>query len=172
MLEELFSRYLEVITVIGVFVTFLFLISVIIKRNDIADVAWGFGIFLVALTSYRFGVQNEYTLLLTVLAGLWGLRLTWRIFRRNRKKGEDVRYKKWRDNWGQWFYLRSFFQVYVLQGFLMTVVGFGFVFVSVHGADLKLGVATVVGVLVWLIGYYFEVVGDWQLDRFLVNPEN
>ena len=25
---------------------------------------------------------------------------------------------------------------------------------------------TTLGLLVWLIGYYFEVVGDWQLDQF------
>ena len=28
------------------------------------------------------------------------------------------------------------------------------------------------GVLVWLIGFYFEAVGDWQLRRFTSNPAN
>jgi steroid 5-alpha reductase family enzyme len=29
-----------------------------------------------------------------------------------------------------------------------------------------------VGVLVWLVGFYFEAVGDWQLKKFIKNPEN
>ena len=29
-----------------------------------------------------------------------------------------------------------------------------------------------IGVVVWLIGFYFEVVGDLQLSRFLANPSN
>jgi len=152
------------------FVTFLFFISLIVKRNDIADVAWGTGIFLVALLSYLTGPQNTVTAIITVLAGLWGLRLTLRIFLRNIKKGEDYRYKTWRDSWGKWFYLRSYFQVYVLQGFLMVVVGYSFVHVSVYGQNAELTVFGLIGLLFWVVGYFFEVVGDYQLDAFLKNP--
>lgn len=153
--------------VIGGFVTLLFLVSVIIKRNDIADIAWGTGIFLVALLSYFAGPQNTLTTIITVLAGLWGIRLTIRILLRNIKKGEDFRYKKWRDSWGKWFYLRSYLQVYVLQGFLMIVVGYSFVHASMFGHNIELGLLSLAGLLFWIIGYFFEVVGDYQLDKFL-----
>ena len=150
------------------FVTTLFVLSLVLKRNDIADVAWGSGILLVAALSYVQAVEK--TLLLTVmvmLAALWGLRLTTRIFLRNRKKGEDYRYKKWRDEWGKWFYLRSYFQVYLLQGLLMVVIGYVFVHASVHGVTAELGVLAFIGAALWCIGYFFEVVGDYQLDAFL-----
>jgi len=156
-------------SVIGVFVTGLFILSLILKRNDIADVAWGTGIFIVALVSYFSGAQGELSLILTVLAGLWGMRLTLRIFLRNRNKTEDFRYKKWREDWGKWFYLRSFLQVYLLQGFLMVVVGYSFVYVNVYGANAGLSAIAYVGLLVWLIGYFFEVIGDWQLDKFIAS---
>jgi len=153
--------------VIGSFMTALFVLSVLIKRNDVADVAWGTGIFIVALTSYLTGPQDTFSTLLTILAGLWGLRLTLRIFLRNRKKSEDFRYKVWRDTWGKWFYVRSYFQVYILQGLLMVVVGYPFIHASLFAGTYALGAFFVVGLLVWCLGYFFEVIGDWQLDTFL-----
>ena len=159
-------------SIITAFVTVLFVLSLVIKRNDIADVAWGTGIFIVALVSYFSGVKSDLSLLLTILAGLWGLRLTLRIFFRNRRKSEDSRYKQWRDQWGKWFYLRSFLQVYLLQGFLMIVVGYSFVHVNIYGEGYGLGPVAVVGLLIWLIGYFFEVIGDYQLDKFIKDkPE-
>ncbi len=158
-----------IFSVIGVFVTVLFILSLILKRNDIADVAWGTGIFIVSLVSYLSGAQGELSLILTVLAGLWGMRLTLRIYFRNKKKTEDFRYKKWREDWGKWFYLRSFLQVYLLQGLLMVAVGYSFVHVSVFGDSSALSFISIGGVLVWLVGYFFETVGDWQLDKFIAN---
>ncbi len=157
---------------IGLFVSLLFLLSVLVKRNDIADIAWGAGIFLVALISYITGPQTTVTVLLTTIAGLWGMRLALRIFFRNLKKGEDFRYKQWRDTWGKWFYLRSLFQVYLFQGLLMIVIGYPFIHAAVYGADSQLGILSVLGVAVWCVGYFFEVVSDYQLDVFIKNPTN
>lgn len=159
--------------VVFCFVTVLFLFSLILKRNDIADVAWGIGILLVAGTGYI--LADEKTLLLqvlVVLVALWGVRLSARIFLRNRKKGEDYRYKQWRDEWGAWFYPRSYLQVYLLQGFLMVVVGYSVVHASVYGEGSEFGVLAIIGLLVWSVGYFFEVVGDWQLAKFISSkPE-
>jgi steroid 5-alpha reductase family enzyme len=165
----LFEQVVLVISGISIFVTILFVWSLIVKRNDIADVAWGTGIFIVALISYVYGTQSSLSLMLTILAGLWGLRLTLRIFLRNRKKGEDFRYKKWRDTWGAWFYLRSFLQVYVLQGLLMVVVGSSFIHASILGDHYSMNAISIIGFLIWTLGYFFEVVGDWQLDRFIAQ---
>lgn len=150
------------------FVTLLFVLSLILKRNDIADSAWGIGILIVVATSY-FLSEEKGVLMSTilVLVALWGVRLSLRIFLRNMRKEEDYRYKKWRDEWGRWFFLRSYFQVYLLQGFLMIIVGYSGVHASVYAQGAPLGVLTVLGALMWCVGYFFEVVGDWQLDRFV-----
>lgn len=159
-------------SIIVTLVTILFAISVVIKRNDIADVAWGTGIFVVALINYFSGEQNALSLILTIMAGLWGLRLTTRIFLRNRKKSEDFRYKKWRDEWGKWFYLRSYFQVYLLQGLLMVVVGYSFIHANIFGDSLQIEGIVILGLIMWCVGYFFEVVGDYQLDKFIHNSNN
>lgn len=159
--------------IVGAFVSLLFVLSVIIKRNDIADIAWGIGIFTVALASYVTTDERSALLgTLLVLAALWGGRLSLRIFLRNIKKSEDYRYKKWRDEWGKWFYPRSYLQVYLLQGALMIVVGYSFVHVSVYAGDASFGAWQFLGLCIWVIGYFFEVVGDWQLDKFIKSrPE-
>jgi steroid 5-alpha reductase family enzyme len=164
----LWSELSIIAGVIFTFVTILFLVSVIIKRNDIADIAWGTGILLVAATSYL--LQETPSLIMSIiltLVFLWGTRLTLRIFLRNIKKDEDYRYKKWRDEWGRFFYLRSYFQVYLLQGILMIVVGYSTVHASVYATNLELGITVIAGIILWSIGYFFEVVGDYQLDRFI-----
>lgn len=168
----LIETLVVVASVIVLFVCSLFVLSIIIKRNDIADIAWGTGIFLVALMSYFNSPESLISTILVTLAGLWGMRLTLRILLRNIKKGEDYRYKAWRDSWGKWFYLRSFFQVYLLQGTLMVVVGYSFVHFATYGAEASVSFWTVLGVMIWLVGYFFEVVGDYQLDTFIKNPDN
>jgi steroid 5-alpha reductase family enzyme len=154
-------------------VTILFLLSIVIGRNDIADIAWGFGIFLVGVSSYIVSEEpSTLATILIILGALWGLRLSLRILLRNIKKSEDYRYKKWRDQWGIWFYPRSYLQVYLLQGLLMVVVGYPFVHASVYGGIFEASVLVIFGIVVWCVGYFFEVVGDYQLDTFLKNPEN
>ena len=159
--------------VIWVFATALFVISLVIKRNDIADVAWGTGILLVALVAYVKSLNGSLVILiLFVLAALWGLRLTVRILLRNIKKKEDSRYAQWREQWGKWFYVRSYFQVYLLQGFLMIVVGYPFLHASYFGQGHQVGPLAMIGGILWCVGYFFEVVSDYQLDRFLANKNN
>lgn len=157
------------------FMTFLFVVSVIIKRNDIADVAWGTGILLVGLVGYAsHQVPDDVggsgiALILLCLYTIWGVRLTFRIGKRNLAKSEeDYRYKQWRDTWGKWFYIRSYLQIYMLQGALMMVVGAPLLVVGFFDLGMYRLPETFLyaGLLVWLIGFFFEVVGDWQLDRF------
>ena len=156
--------------VIGIFVTLLFFISIVIKRNDIADIAWGTGIVLVGMVGYVIRSVPSTTMnIVLLLVVVWGARLTARIFLRNIKKSEDPRYRVWRETWGKWFYLRSYFQVYVLQGFLMIAVGYPLLHLSVYGtADISVPFVFL-GTGVWALGFFFEAVGDCQLDAFIAN---
>lgn len=154
-------------SVIFVFVTLLFVLSLIVGRNDIADIAWGVGVLSVGLISASVHDVSGVSHVVLILASLWGARLAVRIFLRNLKKGEDPRYKVWRDSWGKWFYLRSYFQVYLLQGFLMIVVGYPLLHAVVYGNGMPFGILSTLGLIVWSIGFFFEVVGDHQLDTYL-----
>jgi steroid 5-alpha reductase family enzyme len=152
--------------------TFLYLISIARKDNSIADIAWGPGFIITAavvmLMQETFGARN---FLLQALVTIWGLRLGIRIFLRNFGHGEDWRYKKWREEWGSLFYLRSFLQVFLLQGAILLVNAAPLVIANTTPGDI-LTWTDYAGLGIWILGFFFEAVGDYQLDRFIKDPAN
>ena len=148
----------------------LFVVSLIVKNNGVVDAAWGGGFLLVAVVTFLHYVDaHPRQLLVMLLVAAWGLRLAAHIHVRNRGQGEDFRYRKWREEWGDHFVLRSFLQIYMLQGALLLVVATP-VWVVNHDPGGGLGWLDLIGVLVWAVGFTFEAVGDWQLLRFLRDP--
>lgn len=141
-------------------------------RNDIADVAWGLGFILAAATALILGGHYPARgVLVTGLVVVWGLRLALHIHSRNRGKGEDPRYRTWREEWGKWFILRSFLQVFMLQGMLLLLVAVPVVFINT-APETPLGLRDLPGLAVWLYGFVFEAVGDRQLLKFIRDPAN
>jgi len=161
-------------------VTLWFLISLIRRRNDVADVAWGLGFVLLAWTSFFLaGGSGIRGLLVGILVSIWGVRLAWHIHARHRGKPEDFRYLAWRREWGRWFYARSYAQVYLLQGVLLYLVALPVLIINRspnHNpnriAGGAVGFLEVMGVCVWLFGFLFESVGDAELARFKKDPQN
>ncbi len=158
-------------------ITFLFMnvwfaLSLVKKRNDVADVAWGLGFVLMTWASFFLGKAGSARgIVVGVLVSIWGIRLAWHIHARNRKRAEDYRYAQWRKEWGKWFYLRSYAQVYLLQGFLLFLIVSPVLFIN-RNTGSTLGFLDLVGAAVWLVGFYFEATGDAQLARFVNNPAN
>lgn len=148
------------------------MISLLKKRNDVADVAWGLGFVILAWVSFLLsGNSGTRGLVVNFLVSIWGLRLAWHIHSRNKGKTEDYRYLSWRKEWGNYFFLRSYLQIYILQGFLLFLIILP-VFVIQNNSVASLGWLDFFGVAVWLFGFYFEVVGDGQLAHFIKNPAN
>ena len=155
-----------------------FLISLWKKDNGIADVlyAWHFMILaaLSALLSYVLGtflgVFPAVSFFLTFMVFIWGIRLSLRVYRRNKGKPEDFRYAKWRREW-KWFKTRSFFQVYMLQGIIALIISAPIV-LSVMLTPMRVTFLIGLGVIIWVKGFLFEMIGDAQLDRFIKDSAN
>ncbi len=161
-------------TILIVFLYFFvfFLVATVIKNNSIVDMGWGAGFVVIALaTLFIEGSFAERNLIVTVLVTIWGGRLTYHIVRRNWGKPEDFRYAKWRKEWGRWLVPRAFFQVFMLQGAMMLAIGYPIVLINAYPVS---GLTTfdVIGLLIWITGFFFESVGDKQLAEFLRNPAN
>ncbi|GAB4556711.1 MAG: DUF1295 domain-containing protein [Geothermobacteraceae bacterium] len=151
----------------------LFLLALQLKDNSIVDVAYGAAFVLLGWCSWIFyGAAEPRSILLLALVSLWGIRLAWHIsLRKKREQGEDFRYRQWRETWGKTFIWRSYLQVFMLQGAVIYLVALPLLLV-IHSAGPPLGWLDLAGVLVWLTGFLFEAVGDWQLLRFKKNPLN
>lgn len=156
---------------IAILMVLTWLLSLALKNASIVDIAWGAGFVVVAWT-VRFTAHGNTARqnLLVALVSLWGLRLAGYLFWRNHGKGEDFRYRAMRKRWGARFGVVSLVTVFALQGFLMWVVSLGVQ--TAQGRTTPVGALAIVGVVVWLIGLTFEVVGDAQLARFKANADN
>lgn len=163
---------LHILLALGVYMTGAFAISLITRNNGVADIAYGGGFVLLALFAFTLGERGGASLIATVLVAIWALRLSVRIFTRNYGKPEDFRYKKWREEWGKTFVVRSFFQVYMLQGLVIYIVSLPVILIALFGNNAGVNVWGGIGIAIWLVGFFFEAVGDLQLARFIENPEN
>lgn len=168
----LFTTWVVAVLAIWVYMSIWFLLAVALKRNDLADIAWGLGFIFIALISIWYqGDINLMFAVVLVLVAIWGLRLAGHIYLRNRHKKEDFRYLKWRQEWGKWFYIRSYLQVFMLQGAFLLIIALNIIIAATHGRD-SLNFINVIGLAVWLVGFIFEAVSDWQLARFIKDPIN
>jgi steroid 5-alpha reductase family enzyme len=148
-------------------------ISLIKRDASIADIFWGLGFVIVAWIT--FFLSDGYLwrkLIIASLATLWGLRLSIHIFLRHRGKGEDPRYGAMREHHGDKFWWRSLFTVFGLQAFLLWVVSITLQMGQVWSLPGELTWLDGAGIFIWLVGFAFETVSDWQLNRFLSDPAN
>jgi steroid 5-alpha reductase family enzyme len=150
-----------------------FVVSILRKRNDVADIAWGLGFVVVAIIAETHNAHpGALSKLSVALTTIWGLRLATHILLRNRGKNEDYRYAKWRHDWGKFFLIRSYFQVFLLQGVLLFLVVLPVTLTAGLSTRTDLTVWAAAGILTWLFGFFFEAVGDFQLAQFSANPAN
>jgi steroid 5-alpha reductase family enzyme len=153
------------------YVSVWFVISLLIKRNDIADIAWGLGFVAIVVFLYFTHTPTLQSGIVYILTIIWGIRLAIHIGLRSKGKTEDFRYKKWRDEWGKYFVLRSFLQVYLLQGFFMWVISLPIIVVSTL-KNQTTSPFILAGSIIWLVGFLFESIGDYQLMLFVKRKQN
>lgn len=158
--------------IIFCFMTVLFFVALIRKRNDIADIGWGIGfLFVASLNQILFSAETIRSFLIPILVIIWGLRLAIHIYKRNKGKSEDFRYKKWREDWGKYFLIRSYLQVFLLQGFFMFLISLP-VMIGISSSSSDSIILLSLGLIVWLTGFLFEAVGDYQLTVFIKDTTN
>jgi steroid 5-alpha reductase family enzyme len=162
----------EIALVIFLYMTSVFVIAMIKKDNSLADIFWGPGFIVVAIYALvqsgdMFDLRK---IIVTLLIVLWGIRLAVHIHLRNSGKGEDFRYKAWRDTW-RFFVLRSFLQIFMLQGLFMLIISTPVWLINFTSSE-PLGFFDTLGLVLFGTGLYFESLGDHQLTEFKKDPAN
>ncbi len=165
------SIYLECLTLALGFMGCAFLVSLYTKTNTIVDIFWGLSFVLIAwYTLIKTGVYLPRHIIVTTLVTLWGMRLSGYLVYRNWGKGEDPRYTQLAEHWGTRFYLQSFLKIFMLQGVLVWFVSLSVIAINTSVTAGSFSFIDFIAVLIWCIGFGFEVIGDWQLLRFLSDP--
>jgi steroid 5-alpha reductase family enzyme len=165
------NTIIETGLVICLYMTIVFILALMRKDNSIVDVAWGIGFIIIAVyTTIQSGEVDLRKMIVTLLVTLWGLRLSFHIMVRNSGKGEDFRYLAWRKTW-KFFFIRSFFQIFMLQGLFMLIVSMPVWFIN-SGNGGPLGLWDSLGLIVFGTGFLFEAIADYQLVDFKKNTAN
>ncbi|GAA1514136.1 DUF1295 domain-containing protein [Nocardioides humi] len=146
-------------------------------RVAVVDVAWGAAFATAALAcgagaAARDAGSPARSWLLVALVVLWGTRLAWHIGRRTaRHDGEDPRYEKLLGgSLPEVGMGRAVRKVFALQGALVPLIALP---VSVGVVlEVRWWPAVAAGALVWLVGIYFEAVGDAQLAAYRSRPRD
>ena len=154
-------------------VTLVWVLSVRLRNASIADVWWGIGFLQLAwLYCFLSPALSPRSLLVAALVTLWGARLAVHIFRRTRGKAEDPRYQAMRASHGAAFWWRSLFTVFWLQGAIQWFVAIPLLVAIRATQPAALTAVDGLGVVLFAVGFAFEVVGDYQLARFKAEPSN
>lgn len=164
--------------------TALWLLSLALRNASIVDPFWGTGFILVTwltLASTPPAQSLARTWLLAALVTAWGLRLSLYLLWRNHGHGEDRRYRAMRDHHGRRFWWVSLLTVFWLQAVILWIVSLPIQAAMlaapanaaiVQSPGLPLGWLDGIGTTVWVIGFLFESIGDFQMARFQADPAN
>lgn len=172
-METLFFNILIFGFVLLLIVSLIFIVAQIKKDNSIMDIAYG-PIFLISGLATAYYQDNFYSLANTILVvtAIWAFRLGWRIWRKNRGRGEDIRYANWRRDWmnkGQiYFYLRSYLQINLLQGLIILLISLPLI-ISITFPESLNKTFLFFGLAIFFIGFIIETIADYQVDRFLAE---
>ncbi len=138
------------------------------------DACWTFSVGLacvtIALAAAHGSAQSERALLVAALIAFWSLRLGVHIVVRTRGSGDDPRYAKMREEWGDEAPRRMFtllqLQAVASLPLLLSVA------VAASNSTRALGLQDLVAVLIFLGGSAGEGLSDAQLRAFARTPAN
>ena len=169
---ELVHLYFLCSILLLVLMTALWLLSLVLKNSSIVDIFWGMGFVALNFVAYYFSQHTTLQTVLTLFVTLWGTRLSTHIFLRNKGKPEDFRYAQWREEHGKHWRWISFFKVFLLQGVLLFIIITPLLVFQGSLAQQFYPGLYFAGIAFWLIGFFFESVGDYQLRKFKADLSN
>lgn len=141
------------------------LLSVWRRDVSIVDSAWSLMILAAAgIYAVRGPGPGAAGTLVLVLVAVWALRLSVHLTWRNFGEPEDRRYAEIRTRYEPGFAYKSLYLVFGFQALLAWIVSAPLF--AALSAPWSPGWLSVAGATLWLTGFAFETVADWQLGRF------
>ena len=130
------------------------------------DLAWALG--LIGITLFTFIYNGNFMakqILLTTLTLISSLRLGLFLYFRPDDK-DDKRYATLKKKLGG-----NGLVLFLLQAVIVLLISFPQIYVN-SDVDGTIGIISIIGTFLWLIGFCFESFADYQLKMFLNNPAN
>ena len=120
---------------------------------------------IVIAVIFSAGVDGR-SILLAALVIIWAVRLGSFLFGRIKKAGKDDRFDEIKPS-----FIR-FLNVWTIQGLWVTFTMAAALVAITTSNRKELDAFAIIGLLIWVFGFVFEVVADSQKSRFNADPAN
>jgi steroid 5-alpha reductase family enzyme len=148
-----------------------FIPAIILKTEKFYDITGTIAYIAVILIAVFLGPPlSPRTIILLVMVLIWTSRLGFFLFRRVLKTGEDARFEEIKQSFSQ------FLRAWTLQGLWVSFT------LAAALAAITIDQSTpynaynlaflIIGTIIWLIGFSFEAIADYQKNQFRKVPEN
>ncbi len=144
-----------------------FIPAYLLQSEKFFDLTGSITFILVTIMAVLFTpVVDSRSILLLALVLIWAIRLGTFLFRRIHKAGKDTRFDRIKPSF------ISFFYTWTLQGLWVTFTLAAALAAIVTTTRKESGLFALIGFLVWVFGFFIEVVADVQKSSFNSNPKN
>lgn len=145
----------------------LWVYSLIRRDASVVDPWWSMGFLAITLILLRKAPLTPSRTALLGLVAIWALRLWAYLLWRSRGKGEDPRYRAFRERYGpKRYWWISLFQVFGLQGVLMLVISAPLQVAATRPWPDLLQPGHLLGAALVGVGVVLEALADAQLAAF------
>jgi steroid 5-alpha reductase family enzyme len=159
--------------VLAVLLSVTFTVGVRTGKHSVMDVAWGAGIAVAGVASFLASAghgQPARRWLLAAAAVIWGVRLALHVAVRARGGAEDPRYRELLARAPGNRNAYALRVVYLPQLLILWLACLPIQLGMTQQASVS--AITFTGGAIWLAGFGFETVGDWQLAQFRADTRN
>tara|TARA_B100002052_G_scaffold299151_1_gene335717 strand:+ start:818 stop:1684 length:867 start_codon:yes stop_codon:yes gene_type:complete len=149
----------------------VFIPSYIFKTEKFYDFTGMISFICVTITAiyYKISINGQLDLtsrILSLLVIVWTLRLGLFLFYRINKDGKDDRFDELKLSFSK------FLMTWTLSSAWVSITSLAALTVITSQNLYKDNAFIVIGVIIWLFGFIFEVVSDFQKTKFKSNPKN
>jgi len=123
-------------------------------------------ISITAMAVFLNPVKDLRSLIILVLVSLWAARLGSFLFNRIKKAGEDRRFRELKKSFPR------FLVTWTLQGLWVAFSLAASLVVITSEIRVGFDIFAAIGIIIWVIGFCFEVVADQQKRVFKANQAN
>ncbi|WP_052768869.1 DUF1295 domain-containing protein [Aurantiacibacter marinus] len=151
------------------------LISAATGKVSFVDSIWGGAMAGLAVSSaFQVETPGNLAVLILLMTAVWGGRLFYHLLARFFRNGEDERYRKMLPSPDDRmaFAITALWKVWLLQAGLIMLVSSPAQIGILASGGMAIPLLAWLGFALWLVGVFFEWVGDAQLARFKADPDN
>ncbi|USN45589.1 MAG: DUF1295 domain-containing protein [Candidatus Woesearchaeota archaeon] len=141
---------------------FVFLFAFGLKTDKLTDVTYSLTFVLLLLIAFLESSLTSQRFVLFFMVFLWALRLGSFLFLRIHRMKKDKRFDGMRESFPR------FLKFWLLQGLAVWIISLpALLFLSSQSTAVFW-----FGAVVWLLGFLFESLADYQKLQFMKNPQN